>query len=541
VSPISTTSFDQAIQQLELDLGLVQETPIDLDQDELIQDLGQGEKQDGPYGPVANGFYSQRSKRRIDRQNLEIVPEEPFRRPPNVFQEVAPLFHSNSSSLKAKPYRLSVDGANLEAISDSFQPLPTIGQAMRYSSIPSDYQTSPSPGSAILQRSKLVNFNRRAPQRLQNRRMSEQPLGSPLSDVSSPRTPTTPSIPIELRLQFSLKASPQQLPRLVIPKSKRPPVEAATATIETEESPPVPELCLDTPNSPVRDDPFIETLSSKLPAQVTGLERVEELSGEIIDLDSAVSGTQQHLDRTMSSTLELPILSVPDIHTSPRVLPTISPSSDTEVYFTIADYYTNDSPFGSDDFDDSPLSFLYRKEAHPTYSPFPNDDHINIKEQEQMGLQDFVKNILRRSHSQRRNASIWSRKSSNASDSSTRSPLYDSPNSSWANRSVRNSLPPTPGIDSGLLTCEIQEQDPHPKYRSCTACGDLFNTAKNHSNSTAHCRHEPDTCPGCLSHWIRAKIDVVGHDAIQCPHLTCRFILTAEDVHAVANPETMEL
>jgi hypothetical protein len=514
VSPISPISFDQAIEQLELDLGLKQ-GPIDFEEDVFKQEL----QQEGLYGPVANSYYSHRPMRYTHQPRSENYYEISSRKRTENFSEITPLFHSNSQHSQRS--RLSVDGANLEQISDAAQPLSALSQTMRYSA--PEFQTTASPGSISLQRSKMANFNRRAPRRLQNRRLSQRTVDSPMSDAT-PETPTTP--PYQLP---PLRASPQQLPRLVIPKSKRPPVEVTIeATIEDVQ--PVPELSLDTPSSPVQDYTVNEASPPKLLPEL-------ELSGGFIDLEDVISGTEEPTEIIKSTTQQANTqapLTIPTIIEEPSVI--VSPT-DTEVFFTISDYYTNDSPFDAEDFYSSPLGFLARKESYPTYSPFPTDDQASTK-QDEMNLRDWVKEILRRSESQKRTTNIWSRRSS---DTSKASPVSESSNGKWGNRSVNGSLPPTPPLDSGRLTSIIPERTPSPFYRDCQVCGDLYDVASYHSNPTAHCRHDPTTCPSCLSSWIRAQIQTSGTQNIRCPNATCRELLTAEDVHAVANPATIEL
>lgn len=518
ILPVSPIEFDQVLYQLEADLGL-DKIPTKSQDEAVSIPLEEGHTNNeefGMYGPVAGSTYTPHIVRRPGGRSVSDTMLGPLGRQSDVHSQITPLFHNGCQPRRM--IRASVDGSNLERLSDSVEPLTFLHQTRRHSSTPTDSRPDDHANSTSIKRSRMANFNRQVPYKLRIRRMSQQSFNSLPSDTTSnPATSTPTSPPYTFRRELELGTSPQQLPRLEIPKNSRPPI-----TPIIENATPVRDADENMPGHSVPHKSDMGRTSSLM--QIPEL----ELPSELIDLDSTLRGLQHTAFDTEKPDTEplsestyhrLTSSPPPRIHKSSHSVNKVSPCH-TETYFTISDYETNEPSNKSQDFHDFPLASLQRKESHISSSSEIEDELVQVPDAE-MTLRDYVRNILRRSDSQRQTTRTWSALGSEVWNTSA--------TNSQAKHSARSSLSSVPSLVSD------------PNVKTCTTCYESFDISECESRATAFCRHEPTTCPICMSSWIQAEIRAVGCNEISCPELFCPFLISAENVHQVGDAKTIEL
>jgi hypothetical protein len=183
-----------------------------------LHDLG-GVPGMGVYRGLGSGS-NVRPQRIIDGAALEKLSDGDSRFKPRCVSEIQPIRPRISSGYKA--VRQSIDGANLEAISDGLnagrlllrRSVSPKGTTLRLPE--NSYSTAP-------QRSKVTNHARRPPSKLLvAKRRNINPENKPEEQNSGHRislnSPFTPEL-------CQPRPSPFQLPKLSIPDNRRPPVE----------------------------------------------------------------------------------------------------------------------------------------------------------------------------------------------------------------------------------------------------------------------------------------------------------------------------
>jgi hypothetical protein len=439
-------------------------------------------------------------RRVVDGSTLEKISDTESRKP-RYTSELPSGRQQND--VTSPTQRLSIDGSDIESISDS---LKLRNSRQKRSLAPNlasiSAAVSPQTSQTTPRRSKYANYGRKGPSSLGTPKSRSVMLDSRWrSDSLSPSlSPSSPSI-------ITLRPTPFQLPKLVIPDNGRPPVQSMQAEWFN------PGM---TKRKPVAK-PKTEVLEYVAPvtpiavhAKYLTYHCSDDADSPISISDSLVSITRDIIRYVETTNKELSPLEAPKLSHNIR-LPSALDFPDLS--------YTPQT-------DTSPIRSIFLEHFdtlsnQQTTTPLPP----NSTENGTMSLFSAIYKILRNPSSAGSNNSgrFSLISASPQSPSDYVSPLF----------STRS--PPRPLTISVFPSFSRNE-----KKKFCNVCQEDVLISKFPTRPTRRCRHESSTCQDCIVQWIQSCVDDGKMCGIKCPTDSCREDLSDEDVEVFAHPDVFK-
>lgn len=429
-----------------------------------------------------------------DGASPEFISARNYRNPQENGRSVSALYSNEVRDRPSMHARISIDGSNLEVLSDkriNRRPGPFTPQ------LPSISAEGPSSNawgcSGGIQRSRFANLARRPPPTVTNmKRRSRMPepvriIPEPFQKLHMNAEPERPFQPSTLTPPLTppdkkIRLAPYLLPRLTIPDNQRPAVqEWSRPTLgnisTTEVTSSVPNISQNTQLQLHTSSPV-----DRYQADHSVISSIESLPGITRDVSHRPKNQSQDI-----SPLETPELLHRIDLPSELDFPDYSFTPQSEASPTIASY--------------ARMPSTKLRKRPPTLDASPADGH--------QSLFSAIYSILRSPSTASTPMSRGSALSSHKTSPIDRiAPLFSSPS-----KKERFSL-------SRLTT----------RARTCACCREKRSIAHYPIRPTARCSHESTTCQDCIIKWIKSSMSNGEVQRIRCPGTDCRQVISYDDV-----------